>query len=1177
MEQEEVIVRRTIGAKKDEWFLNRKHAKKSEVFQMLETAGFSSSNPYYIVQQGRVKKLSQMRDAERLKLLKEVAGTGVYESRREEALNILTDTDTKREKIDEVLAHIESRIDELGEERAELDAWQQLDRHRRAIEYSLYDKERDEIKRRLETLTSSAEDGAADSAVHQRQAVEARAALATLRSQMDALADELRTNTSTQAEIRAALPSATRVRVQAESRVAELGAHVAADDEAQKLLQVELAQLRSQAAEVQSQLEATLQPAAAAALTAARAAQQALERANARVQMLHARGSAGARRAFASKAERDNWIRAESTALREESRKLQAAAQEAEQANASALRRAESADQAAIEADTACAKARQAVAGAAKEAADLRERLKGKVAAMMRAQSAFTAVGNEESACTDELARAKRKIAAAMPASVRKGVEELQRLVAEEGWQGIHGMLLDVVTPEHPRFHTALEVSARSQLFNVVVDDEEVAAKAIAHLHTTRRGRVTLMPLNRLTPAAVRYPENTDDCVPLVDKLQYDPMYRPAVHTVWGRVLLCRDLDVAVQYAASAQLPCVTLHGDEVAQRGAMYGGHVDTTRSHFAALSELRAAQERHAACVSRAADARARMQEEETASTDLRGRLAAAEEAAQQATSAVSAQSHRVQAARAEAREARDEAAKSEQRAGSLRAQAETQLARAETLDADLGTPLETSEEDSASALASAEAALQAARTTSTETDAALDVAQRAVAQASAELRENLERRMAEVESRLESLVEPADGAGESSTADRQRELHQAQTELASAQAQEQRLQEAAQAASDAGDQARARQAELSDQADVLRVALAEHEEALATEERDMESMIEKRGIALRKREDVMRRIRDLGAVPGAELAEYASYSKKELLKALDGTRAELQQFAHVNQKALDQYTLFTEQRATLVERKVELDRGAERIHTLVEHLDEQKDEAILRTFRMVSTEFKRVFGELVPRGSGKLVMQRRDAAGAGEFELSDDEEFEVARAALEEGGQPGPAAAAAAVSAARASTRQRLAQRVDNFRGVAVQVSFAAGMDTKDMMQLSGGQQSLVALALIFAIQRCDPAPFYVFDEVDAALDESHRAAVAALVHRQAHDEANPAQFIVSTFRPEVAELADTWHGVSYNHGMSLVHPQSRAEALAFIAQLQEEGGDDGAAAHATDTAHKRARPA
>ena len=49
---------------------------------------------------------------------------------------------------------------------------------------------------------------------------------------------------------------------------------------------------------------------------------------------------------------------------------------------------------------------------------------------------------------------------------------------------------------------------------------------------------------------------------------------------------------------------------------------------------------------------------------------------------------------------------------------------------------------------------------------------------------------------------------------------------------------------------------------------------------------------------------------------------------------------------------------------------------------------------------------------------------------------------------------------------------------------------------MNQLSGGQKSLVALALIFAIQKCDPAPFYLFDEIDQALDPQFRKAVAGI---------------------------------------------------------------------------------
>ena len=52
-------------------------------------------------------------------------------------------------------------------------------------------------------------------------------------------------------------------------------------------------------------------------------------------------------------------------------------------------------------------------------------------------------------------------------------------------------------------------------------------------------------------------------------------------------------------------------------------------------------------------------------------------------------------------------------------------------------------------------------------------------------------------------------------------------------------------------------------------------------------------------------------------------------------------------------------------------------------------------------------------------------------------------------------------------------------------------------KNMSQLSGGQKSVVALTFILALQRCDPAPFYLFDEVDAALDPDYRGAVAAII--------------------------------------------------------------------------------
>jgi structural maintenance of chromosome 3 (chondroitin sulfate proteoglycan 6) len=166
---DEVILRRTIGLKKDEYSLDKKSASKADVMNLLESAGFSKSNPYYIVPQGRVRilldvqlyridrhskitALTNAKDHERLALLKEVAGTKVYEQRRSESLRIMAETDAKRTKINELLEYIESRLTELEEEKEELKEFQDKDKERRCLEYALYQRELEEVGEMLEEI-----------------------------------------------------------------------------------------------------------------------------------------------------------------------------------------------------------------------------------------------------------------------------------------------------------------------------------------------------------------------------------------------------------------------------------------------------------------------------------------------------------------------------------------------------------------------------------------------------------------------------------------------------------------------------------------------------------------------------------------------------------------------------------------------------------------------------------------------------------------------------------------------------------------------------------------------------------------------------------------------------------------------------------------------------------------
>ena len=138
------------------------------------------------------------------------------------------------------------------------------------------------------------------------------------------------------------------------------------------------------------------------------------------------------------------------------------------------------------------------------------------------------------------------------------------------------------------------------------------------------------------------------------------------------------------------------------------------------------------------------------------------------------------------------------------------------------------------------------------------------------------------------------------------------------------------------------------------------------------------------------------------------------------------------------------------------------------------------------------------------------------------------------------------------------------LEKYSGVKVRVSFGAG-EVLSMKQLSGGQKTLVALTLIFAIQRCDPAPFYLFDEIDAALDPQYRTTVAQMLKRQANDVHNPAQFIVTTFHPQIVQVADNIYGVSHRNRISNVVMVERSDAIEF---LQAEENKAAAAAAKTN---------
>ena len=102
-----------------------------------------------------------------------------------------------------------------------------------------------------------------------------------------------------------------------------------------------------------------------------------------------------------------------------------------------------------------------------------------------------------------------------------------------------------------------------------------------------------------------------------------------------------------------------------------------------------------------------------------------------------------------------------------------------------------------------------------------------------------------------------------------------------------------------------------------------------------------------------------------------------------------------------------------------------------------------------------------------------------------------------------------------------------------GVNIVVKLAKGKYF-DVTSLSGGEQTLVALSLLFAIQEHKPYHFYIFDEIDAALDKRNSERLAALLKQYMQS----GQYIVITHNDAIISDSNVLYGVSMHEGISKI---------------------------------------
>ena len=250
---------------------------------------------------------------------------------------------------------------------------------------------------------------------------------------------------------------------------------------------------------------------------------------------------------------------------------------------------------------------------------------------------------------------------------------------------------------------------------------------------------------------------------------------------------------------------------------------------------------------------------------------------------------------------------------------------------------------------------------------------------------------------------------------------------------------------------------------------------------------------------------------------VAPLAESERAEIEAKLERLARRREQLGPVNPLAEHEYAEALAHVEELEAQRADLDAALSELAGLIRETDRKINDAFEQTFEATQRNFEELVEHLFPGGRGRLrlVDERTPRAVLGGASAPEDD------APAEPGGLSEQAAEE--VAAEEGDTERFSGQ------GVEIEVT-PAGKAMRRLSLLSGGEKALVALAFVFAVFLARPSPFYILDEVEAALDDANIDRFLQLVDRFS----DRAQFIIVTHQKRTMDAAEVLYGVSMGRG-------------------------------------------
>lgn len=1095
IEKTTVSIKRVLDDKKDEFSIDGKHVTKGDVNNLLESAGFSKSNPYYVVQQGRVASLAGMNEAQCLDLLKEVAGTHVYDERKAESEKLLEETGRKREKIAELMQRVKEKIEELQGESEELQEYTKIEKERRAMEYILYKNHVVASQEQIDAIEAN-----------QAEILDRINALKLTNNQFQEEIDCFEANLQSKGQ------GGTKIDLLLQNLTVELGKYHSEKARIENLLasykekrkkniedhsrfNEEIRRIREEIGKSEELLK-NIKPEYDELAREEIKFQEVLNGRKRRKNELFAKQ--GSARRFKDVKERNAFLNAEAKKLEE--LKSEAAAHLKSVTTEILLKN---------EKLTEITAKLPAVSNKIYEEKKNNDGLSEKTLQVKQLRSenaaALAALRHDEETFTSQIenlqsfhSSTQQRLQILLPGSLFMTLEKLKKEC--KMFPGFHGLLMDlIIIPA--KFQTCADIIAKNKVFSIIVDTFETAKKVLDANSRIGGDRVNIYPLDWVKDMNIKdrnYPTGSDSIalikqIKVKENLGFD--LTPIVKYIFGKSLLVRNQEVANRYAKEFKLHCVTPDGQMIyAGAYMMRAGFHDLKKERIRIYNEYTS----HVGELVTAKEKLANLHRQKDVfltqdSEYLRG------------IQDVTLQKER-----------------SGSRLVDLREQ--ENLMKSSRLDLQKSiVELEKARTDYKESIISIEENISSTRLELTRKEIGeLSISETRELENLIKEVEDLENQHKAVSSRrleLESKMQEIHQNCYSFFPERERKLEESISDctLALESKDQTEVEEDFKQVNKLIENCEINMQKIGHDAMALKQQTRESEEniknirenqmRLNNEISEFQTEIEKISLKLlnllENKENYIKKMGSLGSLPAEEHEKYKAEPPQILMKLLEKNSKNIKKYQHVNKRAIEQYNRYTEKLENLNERIGDLDKSEVSIKDLLLHLESVKDEAVFRTFRNVAQYFSEVFHEIVPQGKGRLKMAKGEGEG------------------------------------------------VEKYVGVRISVTFSKNDDAVyKMQQLSGGQKTAVAIALIIAIQRADPAPFYLFDELDAALDSQLRTSLASVILRSAEK----AQFIMTTFKPELCKNATKLFEVKFKNKASSIRQIDRARALEVIQQSE-----------------------